>query len=91
MYWAVSAVLSGGMEQGLYFLPLPQGQGSLGPTFLPLLRMGCFLMTAAGVPVAEVSLATFSRLTSCAGLICTRKIRRMVSSRMAVIMAWNIS
>ena len=36
-------------------------------------------------------LSDVSRLTSCWARSCTRNIRRMVSSRMAVIMAWNIS
>ena len=86
-----SPVLSLCMQHFLYFLPLPQGQGSLGPTLVAALRTGCYLTWELDAAAVPVSLATRSRFTSCWGLSCTRNIRRTVSSRMAVIMAWNIS
>ena len=70
------------MQHFLYFLPLPQGQGSLGPTLVAAVRTGCFFITES--PLVPVSLATFSRLISWAGRTWARKMRRRVSSRMEV-------
>ena len=59
-----SPIFSFCMQHFLYFRPLPQGQGSLGPTFFSL-RTGTFLISALLAASVPVSLATFSRLTSC--------------------------
>ena len=75
----------------LYFLPLPQGQGSLRPTFWPFLT-GCFLTVPSLPALSPVTLATRSRLTVVAPTWTrARKMRRMVSAWMAAIMLSNIS
>jgi uncharacterized membrane protein YfhO len=57
--------------------------------FADLFRIGCFF-TVWSEAEFPVSLATFTRLTSCCGRIWALNSRRTVSSRMAVIIAWNI-
>ena len=49
-------------QQFLYFLPLPQGQGSLRPIFFTL--RGCFFTVPSPPTLSDVVLATRSRLTS---------------------------
>ena len=74
----------------LYFLPLPQGQGSLRPGFLPFLT-GYFFTVPSAPALSPVTLATRSRLTVEPTCTRARKIRRRVSSWMAAIMRSNIS
>ena len=56
--FSIPAATSLSRQHFLYFLPLPQGQGSLGPT-LAALRTGCCLTVLSEVPEVEISFATF--------------------------------
>ena len=56
-------------QQFLYFLPLPQGQGSLRPIFCT--RRGCFFTVPSPPTLSPVALATRSRLISSSFLMRT--------------------
>src|SRR5699024_3310145 len=73
----------------LYFRPLPQGPGSLRPTFFTL--RGCFFRESSPPAFSPDSLATRSRLISSSLRTRTRYMRRRVSLWMAAIISLNIS
>ena len=77
-------------QQFLYFLPLPQGQGSFRPILVTF--RGCFLGVVPSPPTfSTVALATRSRLTSSSLRRRTEKRRRTVSAWMAAIIASNMA
>ena len=74
----------------LYFLPLPQGQGSFGPIFAPLRTVRPYSLPS-DAPLVEVISATFVRLVSSSFLGMMVIIRRTVSSRIDMVISSKIS